>query len=133
MSWKRYRNELIVLAALLFALGSFTYKLSQRAEKAEVNQKMAKEVALFQETVSLKSIWGDKRIWHRLQSVRKLVPANKVSWIKKGKRLTATFRDLTGPEVNRLVTKFLNIAVQVESLRVIKNKEHYSMEIRCKW
>jgi hypothetical protein len=133
MIWKRYRNELIVFSALLFALGSFMYKLSQHTAKAEANQKMAKEVALFQETVSLKSIWGDKQIWHRLESVRKLVPENKVSWMRKGRRLTATFRDLTGPEVNRLVTRLLNIAVQVESLRITKNGERYSMEIRCKW
>jgi len=130
---KRYSNELIVLAALLFALMALGYKFSQRTAMAEKNQAMAKEVAVFQETISLKNIWGDKRIGKKLESIRKMVPASKVKWQQKGKKLTARFTDLKPSEVNNLVTKFLNIAVQVVSLKVDKNGDTYTLEIQCKW
>jgi len=133
MNWKRYSHELIVVLAVLFALFAYGYKHAQRTAMAEENQEMAKEVALFQETVALKKIWADKRIPQKLDNIRKMFPSAKVKWQKKGKKLTASFEGLKPSEVNKLVTKFLNIAVQVELLRVKKNGESYSMEIRCKW
>jgi type II secretory pathway pseudopilin PulG len=133
MIWKRYQNELMVVAALLFALLAYSYKSSQRTAMAEANQQMAKEVALFQETVSLKKIWGDKRIASRLESIRKLIPAAKVKWQKKGRKLTVNFSDLKASEVNTVVTKFLNIPVQLEAMKVQKRGDNYTMEIRCKW
>ena len=133
MSLKRYSNELMVLAALLFAFAALGYKLSQRTAMAEGNQAMAKEVAFFQETVSLKKIWGDKKIGKKLEAIRSMLPASKVQWQKKGRKLTAKFSDLKPSEVNKLVTKFLNIAVQVVSLKVQKNGDSYTLEIQCKW
>ncbi|MCF6205634.1 MAG: hypothetical protein L3J47_01895 [Sulfurovum sp.] len=133
MIWKRYRNELLLLAALLMATGAFFYKHTQHTAKAEINQQMAKEIALLQETVSLKSIWADRQIPKKLAGVRSLVPASKVTWQQKGKRLYATFHDLSPFEVNRVITRLLNIAVQVEQLEVKKEGEHYTMEIKCKW
>jgi hypothetical protein len=130
---KRYTNELIVATALLFALAALGYKFSERTKMAESNQIMAKEVAVFQETVSLKKIWGDKHLGKKLESIRKLVPASKVKWQKKGKKLTARFSGLKPSEVNTLVTKLLNIAVQVETLKVKKNGDTYTLEIQCKW
>ncbi|MCB4747467.1 MAG: hypothetical protein LGB54_02565 [Sulfurovum sp.] len=131
--WKRYQNELIVSVAFVFALSMFIYKLSHHAIKAEASQKVAKEFISLQETVSLKKIWVDKRIDNRLKRIQGMLPRNKVLWSQKGKRLIATFNTLTGKEVNRVMTKLLNIAVQLESLNITKNGEYYKMEIRCKW
>jgi len=133
MSWQHYRNELIVVASLLFALVAFGYKMKQRSATVEVSQAMETEVATLREIGSLKKIWGDKRISEKLDRVRTLIPSSKVQWQKKGKKLTAVFSELKASEVNTLVTKFLNIAVQIESLKVKKRGENYSMEIRCKW
>jgi len=133
MSWQHYRNELIVVASLLFALAAFGYKMKQRSATVEVSQAMETEVATLREIGSLKKIWGDKRISEKLDRVRTLIPSSKVQWQKKGKKLTAVFSELKASEVNTLVTKFLNIAVQIESLKVKKRGENYSMEIRCKW
>jgi len=133
VSLGRYRNELIVLGALLFALGAWGYKAVQRSKMAESNQKMAKEIALFHETVSLKKIWGDKRIPQKLKSIRSLVPSSQVQWHQRGKKLKALFTDLKAAEVNTVITKLLNTPVQVEMLRVTKKGETYSMEIQCKW
>jgi len=133
MSWQHYRNELIVGVSLLFALVAFGYKMKQRSATVEVSQAMETEVATLREIGSLKKIWGDKRISEKLDRVRTLIPSSKVQWQKKGKKLTAVFSELKASEVNTLVTKFLNIAVQIESLKVKKRGENYSMEIRCKW
>jgi len=133
MSLKQYRNELLLAAALLLALISFVYKTGQHTEMALENQRMAQEAVLLQEIVSLKKIWADKRIAKKLESVRSLVPSSKVKWEKKGRKLTVTFKDLQPAEVNKIVTKLLNIPVQIEKMKVAKEGENYKMEIRCKW
>jgi len=133
MSIRRYRYELIVALALLVAVVAFFYKQAQRSSIAEANRKMSKELAVFQETAGLKKIWADKEIGKRLDRLKGLVPQEKVSWKKRGKKLTASFQNLKPSEVNTLVTKFLNIAVQVVSLKVRKEGERYRMEIQCKW
>ncbi len=133
MNWKRYRNELIVLTALLVAAGAFVYKLSRHTSMAKSNQQMAKELAVLQETVSLKKIWGDKYLTQKIDKLRMLVPSSKVRWKRQGKRLSATFSDLKPFEVNTVITKLLNIAVQVEKLHVTKEGDHYRVEVKCKW
>ncbi len=133
MNWKRYRNELIVLAALLVAAGAFAYKLSRHTSMAKSNQQMAKELAVLQETVSLKKIWADKHLTQKVDKLRMLVPAAKVTWRRQGKHLSATFSDLKPSEVNMVITKLLNIAVEVEKLKVTKEGDHYRVEVKCKW
>jgi len=133
MSWQHYRNELIVVASLLFALVAFGYKMKQRSATVEVSQAMETEIATLREIDSLKKIWADKRISEKLDRVRTLIPSSKVKWQKKGKKLTAVFSELKASEINTLVTKFLNIAVQIEFLKIKKRGRSYSMEIRCKW
>jgi len=133
MNIKRYQNELILAAAVFFLLAAFMYKHIQRGKMAEVNQQMAQEIAVFQETVSLKKIWDDKRISQKLENIKKLVPPSKIKWQKKGKKLTVKFTDMLPSDINKVVTKLLNIAVQLESMKIEKNGKHYQMEIKCKW
>jgi len=133
MNVKRYQNELMVAAAVLFLLFALFYKQAQRQKMSEVNQQMAKEIAVFQETLSLKNIWGDKKIPQKLESIRKLVPPSKMTWHQKGKKLTAVFTDMLPSDINKVVTKMLNVAVQLESVKIEKENKHYKMEIKCKW
>ncbi len=133
MIWQRYRNELIVAAALLFALSAFFYKHAKRVEMAQSNQQMAKEFALLKETVSLKKIWGNKQIGKKVDALKNLVNPSKMVWQKKGRKLHMTLHDLTASEVNRVVTRILNIPVQVQKLKSEKTGNTYSMEIVCKW
>jgi hypothetical protein len=133
MNWKRYRNELILLAVTLFAVMAFVYKSSMHNTMALNNQKMAQDVAVLQEITSLKKVWGDKRIPQKLDSVRTMVPASKVQWQKQGKKLTAHFSELQPSKVNKIISKFLNTPVQIERLKVEKKGDVYSVEIKCKW
>ncbi len=133
MSWQRYRNELIVAMALLFALTALFYKHARRSEMAQINQQMATEFALLQETVSLKKIWGDKQIGKKVDALKSLVPSSKLVWEKRGRKLHVTLHDLSASEVNKVVTRLLNIPVQVQKLKAEKTGSSYSMEIACKW
>jgi Ca2+/Na+ antiporter len=135
MSLKRYQNEMMLVLAAVFLLVAFMYKQTQRAKMSEANQQMAKEITVFQETVNLKKIWADKKIPKKLEAVQKLVPGSKVKWRKKGKKLTASFTDMLPSDINKVVTKILNIAVELESITIEQDQsgKHYKMEIRCKW
>ena len=133
MSWQRYRNELIVAAALLFALTALFYKHAKRNEMAQANQQMAKEFALLQETVSLKKIWADKQIGKKVDGLKTLVAPSKMEWRKQGRKLQVKLHDLSASEVNKVVTRLLNIPVQVQRLKAEKTGSSYSMEIACKW
>ena len=133
MNIKRYQNELILLSAVIFLVASFFYKQAQHAKMSEVNQQMAQEISIFQETVSLKKIWDNKRVSQKLESIKKLVPSSKIKWQKKGKKLTVKFTDMRPSDINKVVTKLLNIAVQLESMKIEKNGKYYQMEIKCKW
>ena len=133
MNWKRYSNELMIITALFFAVGAFFYSYSQRSAVAEKKQRMTEELMTLQETVALKKIWADKRVAQKIDKIAKLVPQSKVNWQKNGKKVLATFHELKPSEVNKLVTTLLNIAVQIEKLKVSKQEKGYSVEILCKW
>jgi hypothetical protein len=112
---------------------AFFYKQTQRIQMAEINQQMAKEIAVSQETISMKKIWDDKKVLQKLKRIKTLVPPSKLKWQKRGRKLTVTFSDMLPSEVNKVITKMLNIAVQIESVKIEKSGEHYNMEITCKW
>jgi len=133
MNLKQYQNELILAVAFILALSTFVYKNSRHRAMSEENQQMSKEVAVVQETAGLQKIWGDKRLAKRVELLRSLIAPSKVKWQKKGKKLTATFVGLQPSEVNKVMSKFLNIPVQIETVHLQKNGETYNMEIKCKW
>ena len=133
MNIMRYRNEIIVAAALLFAVAALGYKYIHRASVHKENRQMQQTLVQVQEAAALKSRWSDKRTGQKLESLHRLFPASKVIWQKRGKKLTATFKDLSGKEANTLVTKLLNIAVQVVDLKIERKQKNYTVEVVCKW
>jgi len=133
MMMLRYRNEIIVGAALLFALVSLGYKYVHRSSIEEEKRRMQSEIVQIHEAASLKERWADKRIPQRLGSLQRLFPKEKVTWKQSGKKLVATFVNLRAEEVNRLITKVLNIAVRIEALTITKQDKTYKVEMTCKW
>ncbi len=85
------------------------------------------------EIAGLKRIWADKKVSKKLESLEKLVDTSKVKWSKKGKKLTAVYSDLTSKELNQLITKILNLAVEIELLKIEKKNAVYTLEFKCKW
>ena len=114
-------------------MGAFVFKHTRHTQMAQKNQRMAQEVTVLHETASLKKIWGDKRIANKLESIHSALPASKVTWKKRGRKLTATLVNLQPQEVNRIVSKILNVPIQIEQLKVLKEGDTYKVELRCKW
>ncbi|PTB83599.1 hypothetical protein C9926_02050, partial [Sulfurovum lithotrophicum] len=82
---------------------------------------------------ALKKVWGDKKITKKVEKLKAIVPPSKVKWSRKGKKLTASFQNLSASELNRIVIKVLNLAVEIQKLEVKKTGTTYQMELKCKW
>lgn len=133
MNLKRYQNELVVLLALLLMFGAFFYKNRQIAFQTE-NTAITKEaVSDFKEIVVLKKIWADKKISKKVEKLKALIPESKVKWSKKNRKVTASYEGLTAKELNKLITKILNLAVVINQLDIKKTGSSYHVEFKCKW
>jgi hypothetical protein len=128
-----YRNELLVGLSFLVMLLAFFYKNTQIDSQAEQLFAMKQEVRDFKELVAHKRVWGDKGLSKKIDKLHTVVPASKVTWHKKGKKLTAHYNGLTPKELNKMMTKLMSLAVQITKLDIMREGENYSVECKCKW
>jgi len=133
MTWKRYQNELIVLIAFVFMLGAYGYKTAQVSSQAQSLASAKHSVEEIQEVISLKRIWADTKISKKVEKLQTLVPASKIKWSSQNKKVTASYKNLTATELNTLVTKILNVPVEIEKLKIQKVASSYDVEFKCKW
>ncbi|MBD3790400.1 MAG: hypothetical protein IE885_08605 [Campylobacterales bacterium] len=133
MSLKRYHNELILVFGILFLLLGWGYKHYQLSSQKEDAATFSKSINAFREIVALQKIWGNKDIAKRVDKLQTTVPASKVKWSKSGKKLTAVFDNLTAGEMNSLVNKLMNLAVEIEKLQISHSGTVYHVECACKW
>lgn len=133
MTWKRYQNELIALIAFVFMLAAYGYKTAQVSSQAQSIAAAKHSVAEIQEIVSLKKIWADTKTGKKVEKLQTLVPASKITWSNKNKKVTASYKNLTARELNTLVTKILNVPVEIQKLKIQKVASSYDVEFKCKW
>ena len=133
MIWKRYQNELIVAIAFVLMLGGYLYKHNQQTSQAKQVQEEKRSLEELKEVISLQKVWADKKTGKKVSALEKLVPATKVKWSNKGKKVTAHYSALSAKELNRLITKILNLPVIITLLDVQKNGSNYNVEFKCKW
>jgi len=134
MIWKRYQNELIVGLALLLMFGAYIYKGSQVKQLDSTKIEVAQSVEEIGEIIALKQQWGDPKLKQRVQKVKQGLQSGKIkSFIVKGKKLTASLQGLSSKEMNSVITKLENIAIQIVKLSVKHKDGTYQMEIKCKW
>ncbi len=133
MTWKRYQNELIALIAFVFMLAAYGYKMAQVSSQAQSIAAAKHSVEEIQEVVSLKKIWADPKTSKKVEKLQMLVPASKVKWSNKNKKVTASYKNLTATELNTLVTKILNVPVEIQKLKIQKVASSYDVEFKCKW
>ena len=133
MNLRPYRYELLVGLSFLLMLIAFAYKQAQVSSQAEQLFAMKQDVREFKEIIAHKRVWGDKSLSNKIDKLQSLVPASKVSWNKKGKKLTARYKGLSAKELNRLMTKMMSLAVQITELDIAKSGENYNVECKCKW
>jgi len=133
MNWKLYKNELIVVASLLLMLSALLYKNNQISSRAQAMLSTKHTVREFRELIALQKTWADKKVSKKVNKLEKIVPSSKVQWSKKGKKLTASYKDLDPKELNKLITNILSMAVQIQELKINRNDSSYDVEFKCKW
>ena len=132
---QRYKNELIILATLFFALFAFIYKLSANDYVSENKTVIQKQIMQISTITSLKEQWGGKQLANKVKVLKTVVPASKIaSFKKKSKKLVASYKNLTGNELSKVTNKLINIPVQIVLLNISRSaKNQYTMEFTCKW
>jgi len=133
MIWKRYQNELIVLFSIVLLLSGLLYKNKQNADSVENRTVTKYAVREFKQIIAHKKQWADKSIAKKLDKLKSVVPASKLTWHKKAKTLNAQFKGLNSQELNKVVTTILNLAIQIQGLEVKENHSSYDVEFKCKW
>ncbi len=135
MTLQRYKNELILLLTLLFVLVAFIYKISAHTYVKENQIKINQDIAQMTNIINLKKQWGGKGISKKVQTLKTIVPTSKVKYFKKApKKLSASYKGLTTNELNKITNKLINLAVQINQLKIQKkSKNNYIMEFICKW
>jgi len=133
MIWMRYQNELIVLIAFVFMLGGYLYKNTQISSQREMMVHSNRSIAEVKEVVALQKIWSDKKITQKVDKLQEVISENKVKWSSKNKKVTASYKGLTTTELNTLVTKILNLPVEIQKLDIQKSATSYDVEFKCKW
>jgi len=133
MNWKLYKNELIVVVSLILMLFALLYKNNQISLHSQDMLNTKYTVKEFRELVALQKIWADKKVSKKVNKLEKIVPGSKVKWSKKGKKLTAIYKNLSPKELNKLITNILSMAVQIQELKIKRNNSSYDVEFKCKW
>ena len=135
MSLQRYKNELIILITLLFLIFSFIYKNAASTYVHENKMLIQKQIMQLNNIKALKDQWGGKQLSNKLKVLKTIVPNSKVALFqKKSKKLNASYKDLTGTELNKVTNKLINIPVQIVLLDIKQSSKNlYTMELKCKW
>ncbi len=134
MIWKRYRHEIIVLLSFVVMLIALFYKNSVMDRLDTVNAEVKTSMVQIGEIIALKKQWGDKTLSKKIVTIKKGIAQEKVKLFSvKSKKLIASFKGLNDREMNGIILKLENIAVQITKLDVKRMGESYTMEIKCKW
>lgn len=135
MTLQRYRNEIILLVTLLFALFAFFYKLSANSYVQENKAAIQKQVSEITKISNYQKQWDGKKMPNKVKILKSIVNASKVkSFQKKSKKLVASYINLTANELNQINNKLLNLPVQIVNLQIKEQaKNQFTMELTCKW
>ena len=133
MIWQRYQNELMVLGAFLLMFGAYMYKYSQVTAQTTQAAKTQHTINELKEVVALQKIWADKNIPKKVSALKGLTSASKVKWTKKKTEVDTVYTALSSSELNTLITKILNLPVEILLLDIKKIGANYNVEFKCKW
>jgi uncharacterized protein (UPF0335 family) len=135
MTLQRYRNEIILFVAFLFALFAFFYKKSASSYVEENRANIQQQITDITAIENYKGMWDGKSMANKVKVLKTIVPASKVeSFNKKSKKLVASYANLTADELNKLTNKLINMPVQIVSLKINESSKNiFTMECTCKW
>ena len=132
MNIRRYMNEILVVISLLLMVGAYFYKNHQVSQQEEQVTQVKRSLAELKEVVSLQKIWGDK-VSKKVNALHGVIAASKVKWTKKQNKVTASYKNLSSNELNKLITKILNTPVVITLLDITTSGSNYNVEFKCKW
>jgi len=129
----KYRYEFLIITSLIILVFSIGYKNMKLSSGVENIQETRESILEFKELIILKKRWGDKKIFKKVDILKKIVPSSKVKWQKKSRKLSVSYNKLSSKELNKVVTKILNLAVEIVQMDITRDDKIYNMEFKCKW
>ena len=134
MIWKRYQHELIVLAAFLLMVIAYFYKSSSADSLDRVKMEVSQLATEVGGIIALKKQWDDPNLRKQIEKLKQGVAPEKIgTFTVKSKKLTASFKNLSDKEMNSIIIKLENVAVQIVALKVKRQNSSYSLGFICKW
>jgi hypothetical protein len=135
MLLKRFRNELIVILAIIFALLAFFYKINAKAEVINQKSEIENSISEISRVSELKKLWTSKQIAKDATLLQTIVTKEKVQRFKKtGEKVMVSYANLNIQELNKITQKIMNRAFQITKLKITQSSsENYAMELTCKW
>ena len=135
MILKRFRNELIILGATLFAILTFSYKHSIDRDIENRRENITTSINQINRVLELKKIWKSKSISKKVKILRTIVSKSKIgSFKKRGQKVIVKYRGVNIKELNSIIKEVMNNPFQIVKLDIKDiGKERYNMELICKW
>lgn len=135
MILKRFRNELIISVATIFALSAFFYKLSANSFVENRKADIENSISEISRVSELKKLWTDKQTAKDAKLLKTIVTKKKVKSFKKtSEKVTVSYTQLNIKELNMIIKKIMNRPFQISKLKVFEtDKERYGMELTCRW
>lgn len=131
----RYKNEIILSIAIIFATYASYYKISSKNYVDENRVIIKKQISEIVEIESYKRQWKNGDIAKRVKIFKTIVNNSKVKrFYKKSSKVTLSFINLTTNDLNKITNKLLNMPIQIVKLKIEeKSKNKFTMEFTCKW
>ncbi len=132
---KRFKNELIILMALLFVGFAFFYKISAKKSIAVEKQEMMASMSEISKLVELKSFWNSKKVKKEVAKFKTIVGKDKVKRFEtRSTKVVAIYQNLSVKELNTISKKLLSTHFRITKLNIEEStKDRFNMEFTCKW
>ena len=132
---KRFRNELIILLAIIFTLSALFYKLSAQKFVEDKKSEIVSSISEIGRVNGLRKIWKNKGISKKANRLKTIVSRNRVKSFKKhSQKVIVHYKNLNTRELNSITKYIMNNPFIIVKLKIDKvAKNSYSMELICKW
>ena len=135
MGLKRFKNELVILMALLFVGFAFFYKVSAEKSVAIKKKEITASVSEISKVIELKSFWSSKKVKKEAAKFKTIVAKEKVKRFEnRSTKIVAIYQNLSVKELNKISKKLLSTHFQIIKLNIEESsRDRFNMEFTCKW
>jgi len=127
-------NKTVIFVLLIaITLGSYFYKSVQQDKFYHKIKEQNKQIIQLDEVVSLQKIWSPKNTKKDLKKLKQIIKPEKVKWVQSSHKLEVKYSNLDAKELNKILNKILNTAIQIKDLKIYQKDDKYNMEILSKW